>query len=116
LVACKATAKYNITEELVNKDQIEGKVEQAVGKVKQGVGETVGNQELADRGVVDQAKGAAKETWGNAKDLAKHIYHAHKQDADEKADETRHRISERVEEAKDKVNEKIDDFKERHTA
>ena len=48
----------------MNKDQVFGKVEQAVGKVKQRVGETVGNQKLANQGVVDQAKGAAKETWG----------------------------------------------------
>jgi uncharacterized protein YjbJ (UPF0337 family) len=46
----------------MNKDQVEGKVEQAVGKVKQGVGEAVGNQELANRGLADQATGAAKET------------------------------------------------------
>src|ERR1019366_10437239 len=47
----------------VNKDQVSGKVEQALGKVKQSVGETVGNEKLANQGVVDQAKGAAKETW-----------------------------------------------------
>jgi uncharacterized protein YjbJ (UPF0337 family) len=52
----------------VNKDQVVGKVKQAVGKVKQTIGETLGNEKLANQGVVDQAKGAAKETWGNAKD------------------------------------------------
>ena len=44
----------------VNKDQVSGKVEQAVGKVKQSVGETLGNERLANQGVVDQAKGAAR--------------------------------------------------------
>ena len=53
-----------------SEDQVSGKVEQALGKVKQSVGETVGNEKLANQGVVDQAKGAAKETWGNAKDLS----------------------------------------------
>ena len=48
----------------MNKDQVSGKVEQAVGKVKQRVGETVGNEKLANQGVADQAKGAARETWG----------------------------------------------------
>jgi len=50
----------------VNKDQVSGKVEQAVGKLKQSFGETVGHEKLANQGVVDQAKGAAKETWGDA--------------------------------------------------
>jgi uncharacterized protein YjbJ (UPF0337 family) len=103
-------------EEFMNKDQVEGKVEQAVGKVKQGVGEAVGNQDLANRGVVDHATGAAKKTWGNAKDAAKQIHEAHKKESAKKADEARHSINERVEKAKDKVNEKIEDFKQRHTA
>jgi uncharacterized protein YjbJ (UPF0337 family) len=96
--------------------QHEGKVEQAVGKVKQGVGEAVGNQDLANRGVVDQAAGAARETWGNAKNAAKQVHEVHEDDDAKKADEARHSISERVERAKDKVNEKIEDFKQRHTA
>ena len=40
----------------MNKEQISGKVDQAVGKVKQSVGETVGNQKLANKGVVDVYK------------------------------------------------------------
>ena len=48
----------------MNKDQVSGKVEQAVGKVKQAVGETVGNDKLANQGVADQAKGALKEGAG----------------------------------------------------
>jgi len=47
----------------MNKDEISGKVDQVVGKVKQGVGEAIGNQKVANQGVIDQAKGAAKETW-----------------------------------------------------
>jgi uncharacterized protein YjbJ (UPF0337 family) len=100
----------------MNKDQVEGKVDQAIGKVKQGIGEAVGNQDLANRGVVDQATGAAKETWGNAKDAAKQIHDAHKNETAEKAAVTRHSISDNVEKAKDRVNDKIEDFKHRHTA
>jgi uncharacterized protein YjbJ (UPF0337 family) len=44
----------------LNKDQVSGKVEQAIGKVKQSVGETVCNEKLANQGVADQAKGATK--------------------------------------------------------
>jgi uncharacterized protein YjbJ (UPF0337 family) len=69
----------------VNKDQVSGRVEQAVGKVKQSVGETFGNETLANRGVVDQAQGAAKETWGNAKDAAKEVQQSHKNVATDKA-------------------------------
>jgi uncharacterized protein YjbJ (UPF0337 family) len=100
----------------VNKDRVSGKVEQAVGKVKQAVGETVGNEKLANQGVVDQAKGAAKETWGNAKDAAKQVHQSHKDAATEKAHENRNKISQSVQDAKEKATEKINEFKERHSA
>ncbi len=54
----------------MNTEKIEGKFDQVAGKIKQSVGEAVGNQKLANSGVADQVKGAAKETWGNAKDTA----------------------------------------------
>jgi uncharacterized protein YjbJ (UPF0337 family) len=62
----------------VNKHQVSGKVEQAVGRVKQTVGEILGSDKLANQGVVDQARGAAKETWGNAKDTAKAVRQSHR--------------------------------------
>jgi len=102
--------------EFMNKEQVSGKLDQAVGKVKQGVGEAVGNQELANKGVVDQATGAVKETWGDAKDAAKQIHVGNKKTAAEKADETRSKISQSVEDTKDKLKDKIEDFKDRHTA
>ena len=58
----------------MNKDQVAGKIAQAVGKVEQSVGERVGNQKLANKGVVNQVKGAAKETWGDAKNAARQIH------------------------------------------
>ena len=76
-------------EKRVNKDQVSGKVEQTVGKAKQSVGEALGNDKLANQGVVDQAKGAAKETWGNAKDTAKQVQHSHQNVAADKAHERR---------------------------
>ena len=100
----------------VNKDQVSGKAEQALGKVKQSVGETLGNEKLANQGVVDQGKGAAKETWGNAKDAAKEVQQSHKNVATDKAHERRNKISQSVQNAKEKANEKIDEFKERHSA
>jgi uncharacterized protein YjbJ (UPF0337 family) len=100
----------------MNKEKVEGKVEQTVGKVKQGVGKAIGNQELANRGLVDQVEGAAKETWGNAKDAAQQIREAHQENAVEKSNETRERVSENVDKAKEKVKDKIEDFKQRHSA
>jgi uncharacterized protein YjbJ (UPF0337 family) len=72
---------------------VSGKVEQAVGKAKQSVGEALGNDKLANQGVADQAKGAAKQTWGNAKDAAKQVQHPHQNVATDKAHERRNKIS-----------------------
>jgi uncharacterized protein YjbJ (UPF0337 family) len=73
----------------MNKDQVAGKIAQALGKMEQSVGERVGNQKLANRGVVNQVKGAAKETWGDAKDAAKQIHESHKKAASEKSTQSR---------------------------
>lgn len=91
----------------MNKDQVSGKTDQVAGKVKQHVGEAVGNDDLANRGVADQVKGAAKETWGNAKDAAH-------QSSEHKAHDTRENISHNVEDAKNRANNKIDAIKEQH--
>jgi uncharacterized protein YjbJ (UPF0337 family) len=100
----------------MNKDQAEGKVDQAVGKIKQGVGEAVGNQKLANQGLVDQAKGAAKETWGTTKDAAKQITDSQKDANRDKANEIRNKVSESIDDIKDKSKEKIDDIKQRRYA
>ncbi len=89
----------------MNKDEIAGKADQVIGKVKQGVGEAVGNENLANRGVADQAKGAAKETWGNVKDVAN-------KNASDDAHDTRHNISRKIEDVKDRVNEKVNSLKD----
>jgi uncharacterized protein YjbJ (UPF0337 family) len=88
----------------MNKDQVTGKVEQVAGRVKQGVGETLGNQKLANQGVADQVKGAAKETWGNVKDAAGVT-------ADLKANDARAGVREKVEEVHENINDKIDAHK-----
>jgi uncharacterized protein YjbJ (UPF0337 family) len=71
-------------EDHMNKDEISGKVDQVVGKVKQGVGEAIGNQKVANHGVIDQAKGAAKETWGKAKDAANQLGESQRETAEER--------------------------------
>jgi uncharacterized protein YjbJ (UPF0337 family) len=95
----------------MNKDQVTGKVERAVGRVKQGVGEALGNQNLANQGVADQVKGAAKETWGNVKDAAAVTADRHHKEAERKADDARAEVRERVDAIHDHVNERIDAHK-----
>ena len=106
----------------MNTDRVSGNVDQVVGKVKQNVGETIGNERLANEGVVDQLKGAVKETWGKAKDAAAEI----SDDMNKRAEarnhtearehDTRHNISQTIEHVKDRANAKIDAAKEEHDA
>jgi uncharacterized protein YjbJ (UPF0337 family) len=53
-------------------------------------------------------KGAAKETWGNAKDAAAVTADRHQHEAERHADEARAGIRRKVDAIHDKVNEKID--------
>jgi uncharacterized protein YjbJ (UPF0337 family) len=109
----------------MNKETVEGKFDQAAGAIKQKVGETFGNQKLANSGVADQIKGAAKETWGNAKDVASDSRDdaavqagAEKESLTQRAEEAAHNIRERLvnatQNAKNNINEKLDEIKERH--
>lgn len=50
-----------------NKDEVEGKVEQAKGWVKDKAGEMTGDRELEAEGEVQNAEGKSQETWGKAK-------------------------------------------------
>jgi len=96
----------------MNSDQVKGKASQVVGKVKQGAGEMTGNDKLANQGVVDQAKGAVQETWGNVKDAAHEAGKTHEAESQHKKNETRDNISTKVEDAKNNANDRIDNFKD----
>lgn len=52
----------------MNTDEIKGKLQNAFGKTERAVGGAIGSHNLQNAGAEDQMKGAAKETWGNAKD------------------------------------------------
>ncbi len=95
----------------MNKDQVTGKIEHAAGHVKQAVGEAIGNQKLANQGIADQVKGAAKETWGNVKDAANVNADRHERDAKHNANDARSGVAAKIDELHDKVNEKIDAHK-----
>lgn len=50
-----------------NKDEVEGKWEQAKGWVKDKAGEISGDSELEADGEVQQAEGETQESWGKVK-------------------------------------------------
>ena len=64
-----------------NKDEVEGKAEQAKGKVKQTVGNLTDDDRLRNEGIDDEAAGDVQEDFGKArrkvgdavKDLGKKI-------------------------------------------
>lgn len=97
----------------MDKDQISGKFDQAVGKAKTKLGDAMGNDKLANQGVAEQVKGAAKETWGNVKDAARTAHDRHMAETEDSASAKREGITDKVAEMKKKANEKIDDFKNR---
>ena len=109
----------------MNKQTVEGKFDQAVGKVKEKVGEATGNQKLANAGVGDQIKGAAKETWGKTRDTAEAIHDDKRADAraetsdfkhraEEKAHDVRESVATTAQNIKNKINDKLDEVKRNH--
>ena len=50
-----------------NKDEMEGKYEQAKGSVKEGFGRLTGDDDLQAEGSADKLKGDVQEGWGGAK-------------------------------------------------
>jgi uncharacterized protein YjbJ (UPF0337 family) len=50
-----------------NRDEIEGKYEQAKGSVKEGVGRLTGDDEMRSEGSMDKLKGDVQEGWGGTK-------------------------------------------------
>ena len=50
-----------------NKDEMEGKYEQAKGSVKEGLGRLTGDEEMEAEGSADKLKGDVQEGWGGAK-------------------------------------------------
>lgn len=106
----------------MNKETVAGKLEQAAGTVRQKAGEMFGDQKMANAGVTDQIKGAAKETWGRVKDVATERRddvsaqaETRKDDlkarAEEKADQLRDEVVNTAQNIKNNISEKIDSFR-----
>ena len=52
---------------LPNRDEMEGKFDQAKGGIKENVGRVINDRELEDEGKTDRASGNVQEGWGKAK-------------------------------------------------
>ncbi|MDT5157920.1 MAG: hypothetical protein QOC61_1497 [Acidobacteriota bacterium] len=50
-----------------NKDEMEGKYDQAKGSIKEGLGRLTGDDELRSEGSADKLKGDVQEGFGGAK-------------------------------------------------
>ncbi len=55
----------------MDKDRIEGKMDDIKGGVKRQVGEWTGDENAQAEGAMDQAKGKVQNTWGKMKDAAR---------------------------------------------
>jgi uncharacterized protein YjbJ (UPF0337 family) len=51
----------------MNRDELEGKVDQLKGKVKQAAGDLSDDEKLKDEGVVDEAGGDVQEGFGRGR-------------------------------------------------
>jgi uncharacterized protein YjbJ (UPF0337 family) len=60
---------------IFNKDEAEGKWEQAKGTVKDKVGEVTGDRDLEAEGEVQHAEGEAQEGWGSVKRGVSNVVH-----------------------------------------
>jgi uncharacterized protein YjbJ (UPF0337 family) len=106
-------------ESSMNPQKVEGKFDQVAGKIKQSVGEAIGSQKLANAGAAEQIKGAAKETWGKAKDAAEAVREQNRSRASAKgenlkAHEVRGKVTVTAQNIKNKVSEKLDNMKREH--
>jgi uncharacterized protein YjbJ (UPF0337 family) len=52
---------------LMNRDELDGKVDQVKGKVKQATGDLTDNEQLHDEGVADEAAGNVQEGFGRGR-------------------------------------------------
>lgn len=52
----------------MNKDQIEGRFEEAKGKVKEVTGKVVGNKDLEEKGIIQNASGKVQADAGDIKE------------------------------------------------
>jgi uncharacterized protein YjbJ (UPF0337 family) len=57
--------------DVMNKDQVKGRVEEAKGTIKEVTGRAVGNPNLEDRGTVEKVSGTVQKNYGDLKEDVK---------------------------------------------
>ncbi len=57
----------------MDKNRVEGMMDQAKGAIKQGVGKVTGDEKLQGEGLADKTKGKAENTVGGAKDTLRDV-------------------------------------------
>lgn len=67
----------------MDKDRIEGKMDDVKGRVKRQVGEWTGDEEMQSEGALDQAKGKTQNAFGKVKDAGRDAIDRLKDDADD---------------------------------
>jgi uncharacterized protein YjbJ (UPF0337 family) len=55
----------------MDKDRVEGKLDDVKGRVKRQVGEWTGDENTQAEGAADQAKGKVQNAWGKLKDAGR---------------------------------------------
>jgi uncharacterized protein YjbJ (UPF0337 family) len=55
----------------MNKDQVQGRIEEVKGAIKQTSGHIAGKPDLEDRGTVEKAVGNVQKTYGDVKERVK---------------------------------------------
>jgi uncharacterized protein YjbJ (UPF0337 family) len=55
----------------MNKDQVQGRVQEAKGSIKQTTGRVIGNPDLEDRGTIEKVGGKIQKTFGDVKEQVK---------------------------------------------
>lgn len=67
----------------MDKDRVEGKIEDIKGRVKRQIGEWTGDEETQAEGAAEQVKGKIQNAWGKAKDAGRDVLDKSKDVADE---------------------------------
>jgi uncharacterized protein YjbJ (UPF0337 family) len=63
----------------MDKDRVEGKIEDVKGRVKRQVGEWTGDEKAQSEGAVQQVKGKIQNAWGKVKDAGREVLDQDKQ-------------------------------------
>jgi uncharacterized protein YjbJ (UPF0337 family) len=67
----------------MDKDRVEGKLEDVKGRVKRQVGEWTGDDQAQSEGAAEQVKGKIQNAWGKVKDAGRDVLDKNKEHIDQ---------------------------------